>query len=37
MIKIQCEVCGANEFEKKDDFFVCHYCGCKYSLEQVKK
>lgn len=31
-----CEMCGSNDLVKKDGFFVCQYCGVKYSLEEAK-
>lgn len=34
---LQCEVCNGNELIKQDGVFVCQHCGCKYSLEEVKK
>jgi len=34
--RITCEVCGSNDLLKSDGVFVCQYCGCKYSLEEVK-
>jgi hypothetical protein len=37
MKKITCEICGNNDLIKKDDVFVCEYCGTKYSLEEAKK
>lgn len=32
-----CEICGGNELVKDGDYFVCQYCGCKYTLEDAKK
>lgn len=32
-----CEMCGSHDLVKQDDFFVCQYCGTKYSLEDAKK
>lgn len=37
MKQLTCEVCGSNELMKQDGIFVCQVCGCKYSLEDVKK
>jgi len=37
MNRIKCEVCGDNDILKQDNVFVCQACGCKYSLEEVKK
>lgn len=36
MAKLQCEVCGS-ELQKQDENFICQSCGCKYSLDEVKK
>ncbi len=37
MKAIKCELCGSNDIIKQDGFFVCQYCGTKYSLEEAKK
>ncbi len=37
MTKIQCELCGSTDIMKKEGFFVCQHCGCKYSLEEARK
>ncbi|MBQ9158952.1 MAG: hypothetical protein IJ136_06485 [Erysipelotrichaceae bacterium] len=37
MKKIVCELCGSNELIKEGDYFICKYCGTKYSPEQAKK
>lgn len=37
MNAIVCELCGSNDIQKQDDFFVCQHCGTKYSLEEAKK
>jgi len=37
MKKIKCEMCGSTDLLKQDGVFVCQYCGCKYSVEEVKK
>lgn len=37
MKQITCEVCGSNDLLKQDGVFLCQACGCKYSLEEVKK
>lgn len=34
---IKCEVCGGNDIIKQDDMFVCQSCGCKYSVEDMRK
>lgn len=36
MQAIKCEVCGSPEIVKQNDFFVCQFCGCKYTPEQVR-
>lgn len=33
---LKCEVCGG-DLSKKDDGFVCDYCGTKYSVEEAQK
>ena len=35
--RIACEVCGSNELIKQDGVFICEACGCKYTLEEVRK
>lgn len=37
MKKIVCEMCESTEFIKKDSFFECQGCGCKFSIEEAKK
>lgn len=37
MEAIKCEICGGNELVKQDDYFVCQYCGTKYSLAEAQK
>lgn len=37
MKRINCEVCGSAEMLKDNGVFVCQSCGCKYSLEEVRK
>ena len=37
MKQIVCEVCGSNGIIKEDGYFICQYCGTKYSLEDAKK
>lgn len=37
MKSIKCELCGSNDVVKKDDLFVCQYCGTKYTPEEAKK
>ena len=36
MKKIFCEVCEG-DLIKNNEFFVCQSCGCKYSVDEVKK
>ena len=33
---IKCEMCGGREFEKKDGYIVCQYCGTQYPDEEKK-
>lgn len=37
MKKVVCEMCGNPDLIKQDGVFVCQYCGCKYSVEEVKR
>lgn len=37
MGKLLCEVCGSNNIVKEEGVFVCHDCGCKYTLDEVRK
>lgn len=37
MKAIKCELCGGNELIKQDDYFVCQFCGTKYTVEQARK
>ena len=37
MKRIVCEVCGSNNLLKQDGVFVCQDCGCRYTLEEVRK
>ena len=37
MKKLTCEMCGSTDLMKQDGFFVCGFCGCKYSVEEAKK
>ena len=37
MATIKCELCGENEFIKRDGMFICQGCGTKYSLDDAKK
>lgn len=37
MKKLICEVCGSTDIKKEDNVYVCESCGCKYSIEDVKK
>lgn len=37
MKRIACEMCGNPDLIKQDGVFVCQFCGCKYSAEEVKK
>jgi len=36
MKKIFCEVCEG-DLIKEDEFFICQSCGCKYTVNEVKK
>ena len=37
MKRLMCEVCGSVDLIKQDGVFVCQACGCKYSIEEVRK
>lgn len=34
MIQIKCTSCGANELQKKDGFYICSFCGAKYTISK---
>ena len=33
---VRCEACGGNDLVKNGDFYVCEYCGCKYTVEDIR-
>ncbi|MBO5560693.1 MAG: TFIIB-type zinc finger domain-containing protein [Firmicutes bacterium] len=37
MKALKCDLCGSVDIIKKDGFFQCEHCGCKYDIEEVKK
>ena len=37
MKQLTCEMCGSNELVKQNGYFVCQFCGCKYSVEEAKR
>lgn len=37
MKRLVCEVCGSTDIKKEDNTYVCESCGCKYSIEEIKK
>ena len=37
MKQLTCEVCGGTDLIKQEGVFVCQSCGCKYSVDEVKK
>jgi len=37
MKKFVCELCDSTDIVKQGGVFVCQSCGCKYSLEEMKK
>ncbi len=37
MKALVCEMCGAKDIVKQDGYFVCQFCGMKYSPEEAKK
>lgn len=34
---IKCEMCGSTEVIKNGEYFECQYCGCKYSVAEIKR
>ena len=37
MKPLVCELCGSNDFVKKDGLFVCQHCGTKYTVEEAQR
>lgn len=37
MKAIVCEMCQSTDVVKQDDYFVCQYCGTKYTVEAARK
>lgn len=37
MKAIQCEMCSSTDIVKKEGFFVCQYCGTKYTVDEARK
>ena len=37
MKRLTCEVCGSTDMIKQEGVFVCQACGCKYTVEEVRK
>ena len=37
MKQLTCEICGSTDVIKQDGVFICQTCGCKYSVEDVKR
>lgn len=37
MKKLVCELCGSTDLLKDGGVFVCQTCGCKYTMEEVRK
>ena len=37
MQKFVCTSCGSNQFTKKDDLYICDFCGTSYAPDQVDK
>ena len=37
MKQLTCEMCGSIDLVKQDGYFVCQFCGCKYTVEEAKK
>ena len=36
MVKLSCEACGGADIIKQGDYFVCQFCGVKYTPSDVK-
>lgn len=37
MEKLACEACGSTDLVKQGDYFVCQFCGIKYTQSDLKK
>ena len=37
MKQLQCEICGGTDIIKENGVFVCKTCGCKYSVDEIRK
>lgn len=37
MNQLKCDLCGSNELVKQNGFFVCRFCGTKYSAEEARR
>ena len=37
MKQLTCEVCGSTDLIKDSGVFVCQFCGCKFTIEEVRK
>lgn len=37
MKRLACEICGSNDFLKKDGVYECQSCGIKFSVEEARK
>ncbi len=35
MVGLVCKFCGSNDFVNEGDFFVCQYCGSKYTSDEA--
>ena len=36
MVALKCEMCGNSSLTKENGFFICDFCGTKYSTEEAK-
>ena len=36
MEKLACEACGSKDLIKQGDYYVCQYCGVKYTVSEIK-
>lgn len=37
MKRLVCEMCKSNDILKQDGYYVCQYCGTKYTVEEARK
>ena len=37
MNRLTCEMCGSTDLIKQDGYFICQWCGCKYTVEEARR